>query len=251
MSDFNLTLFEACEVLSRSKKSISRYIRQGFIHPKRVKSQRGTLEYRFSKADLEAFRLQGTQDKTRQETGDTPNQTNQRGQAEPTEAKPAKTKEIKQGQRSDLLQDVTSLKDRTEKTGQDGEIINLLKETTGLLKGQLNKKDEQIKDLGGKIDQLIERDRETNILIGQLQSKVLMLEQPKETTINKVIDRTGQDTADRTGQDKTFVQDLAQNKPIKPLKKTKTKGKKPKQTANKKEKTQKPKKKGFWSKLFN
>ena len=90
--------------------------------------------------------------------------------------------------------------DRTRETGQDSEVIMLLKETTGLLKEQLVKKDEQIKDLGGKIDQLIERDRETNILIGQLQSKVLMLEKPREP-INGDADETGH-KPEETGQDK-------------------------------------------------
>lgn len=220
MSDYNLTLFEACELLNRSKKSISRYIRRGLLHPQEIKSQQGTLEYRFSKADLEAFKTQETQDKTRQETGDTPDKTSQSGQTEATPIKEAKIKEIK---------DETS-QDKTQETGQDSDIINLLKETTGLLKEQLVKKDEQIKDLGGKIDQLIERDRETNILIGQLQSKVLMLEQPKETIINGNTDETRQDTPDKTGRDKT----------IKPLKEM---AKKPKDTKT----PNKPKKKGFWS----
>ena len=72
MSDFNITLFEACELLNRSKKSISRYIRRGLLHPEKVKSQQGTLEYRFSKADIEAFKAQEAQraDETRQDTGD-------------------------------------------------------------------------------------------------------------------------------------------------------------------------------------
>ena len=91
MSDYNLTLFEACELLNRSKKSISRYIRRGLLHPQQIKSQQGTLEYRFSKADLEAFKLQETQDKTRQETGDTPDKT---GQDEPI--KPLKEKKTRQ-----------------------------------------------------------------------------------------------------------------------------------------------------------
>jgi len=218
MSDFNLTLFEACEYLNKSKKSISRYIRRGLLHPQRVKSQQGTLEYRFNNADLEAFKLQDTQDKTRQETGDTPDETRQSGQTETTPIKEAEIKKIKEQTRPD-------------ETGQDGEIITLLKETTGLLKHQLAKKDEQIKDLGGKIDQLIERDRETNILIGQLQSKVLMLEQPKETIINGNINKTRQDTPDKTGQDKD----------IKPLKEKKTKPKAEAKT---------PEKKGFWRGIF-
>ena len=60
MTEFNLTFFEVCEKLNRSKKSITRYIRRGRLHPQKVKSQQGTLEYRFSLADLEAFKAQET-----------------------------------------------------------------------------------------------------------------------------------------------------------------------------------------------
>ena len=232
MSDYNLTLFETCELLNRSKKSISRYIRRGLLHPQQIKSQQGTLEYRFSKADLEAFKLQETQDKTRQETGDTPDETSQRGQTETTPIKEAKTKEIIEETRPDKAEQTSQ--DKPQETGHDSEIINLLKETTGLLKEQLVKKDEQIKDLGGKIDELIQRDRETNILIGQLQSKVLMLEQPKEAINADIVEQTRQDTPDKTGQDK----------PIKPLKGKKTRQTKPKAEA----KT--PEKKGFWQRIF-
>jgi len=229
MSDYNLTLFEACELLNRSKKSISRYIRRGLLHPQQIKSQQGTLEYRFSRADLEAFKLRETQDKTRQETGDTPDKTSQSGQTEATPIKEVKIKEITEETRPDKAEETSQ--DKTQETGQDGEIINLLKETTGLLKEQLVKKDEQIKDLGGKIDQLIERDRETNILIGQLQSKVLMLEQPKEPINGDITEQTRQDTPDKTRQDKD----------IKPLKEKKTKPKAEAKT---------PEKKGFWRGIF-
>jgi len=211
MSNYNLTLFEACEYLNRSKKSVGRYIRQGKLHPQKIKSQQGTLEYRFSKPDLETFKTQTTQDTTRQETTDTPDETDKPSQ------------------------------DKAEKTGQDGEVINLLKETTGLLKEQLVKKDEQIKDLGNKIDEMIKRNHETNILIGQLQSKVLMLEQPKKTIISEYKDEIGQSTPDKTGQ----------AKPAKPIKKKKKKPKKTKQAKSKEKKTaDKPKKKGFWSGIF-
>jgi len=232
MSDYNLTLFEACELLNRSKKSISRYIRRGLLHPQQIKSQQGTLEYRFSRADIEAFKAQETQDKIRQETGDTPDETSQSGQTEATPIKEAKTKEIKEETRPDKAEQTSQ--DKPQKTGHDSEIINLLKETTGLLKEQLVKKDEQIKDLGGKIDELIQRDRETNILIGQLQSKVLMLEQPKEAIKDDIVEQTRQDKPDETGQDN----------PIKPLKEKETRQTKPKAEA----KT--PEKKGFWQRIF-
>jgi len=209
MSDYNLTLFEACEFLNKSKKSISRYIRRGLLHPQRIKSQQGTLEYRFNKEDLEAFKLQDTQDKTRQETGDTPDKTSQSGQTDETPVKEAKIQAIKEETRPDETDQPRQ--DKARETGQDNEIINLLKETTGLLKDQLAKKDEQIKDLGGKIDELIQRDRETNILIGQLQSKVLMLEKPREP-INGDADKTGHQP-DQTGQDKAG--ETGQDKPVK------------------------------------
>jgi len=191
MSDFNITLFETCELLNRSKKSISRYIRRGLLHPEKVKSQQGTLEYRFTKADIEAFKaLEALNaDETRQD------ETGQSGQ---TRQDTLKTENIKN---KEVLEETRQ--DTPDKTGQDNEVMTLLKETAGLLKDQLKVKDEQIKDLGGKIDQLIERDRETNILIGQLQSKVLMLEKPREP-INGDAEETGQarqDTAGETGQD--------------------------------------------------
>ena len=204
MSDFNITLFEACELLNRSKKSISRYIRRGLLHPERVKSQQGTLEYRFSKADIEAFKAQEAlnAEETRQDGTD---ETDQTGHKEPIKkAEFLENKDFK-GQTEETIQDTPdqTRPDKTRETGQDNEVMTLLKETAGLLKDQLKVKDEQIKDLGGKIDQLIERDRETNILIGQLQSKVLMLEKPREP-INGDAEETGQarqDTADQTGQD--------------------------------------------------
>ncbi len=185
------------------------------MHPEKVKSQQGTLEYRFSKADIEAFKAQEAlnAEQTRQDGTD---QTEQTGHKEPIKkAEFLENKDFK-GQTEETRQDTPeqTRQDRTRETGQDSEVITLLKETTGLLKEQLTKKDEQIKDLGGKIDQLIERDRETNILIGQLQSKVLMLEKPKEPIISEA-EETGHDTPEQTGQDEP-----------------------------------KPKKAGFWKQLF-
>jgi len=67
----------------------------------------------------------------------------------------------------------------------DGEIISLLKETTEMLRGQLKTKDDQIKNLDDKIGQLIERNRETNILLKGLQDKIMLLEQPKNKRENR------------------------------------------------------------------
>jgi len=224
MSDYNLTLFEACELLNRSKKSISRYIRRGLLHPQKVKSQQGTLEYRFSQADIEAFKQK--ENETRQDRQDTPDRTDKTPEAESTskplkenrenvldKSETEKTGQDRQDgteqtgqQEAKELNDTTKNKEKildggqteqtghpADKTGQDEkEVIKLLRETTGLLKDQLKVKDDQIKDLGGKIDQLIERDRETNILLKGLQEKVLMLEQPAP-------EQTGQDKENKRG----------------------------------------------------
>ena len=58
-----------------------------------------------------------------------------------------------------------------------------------MLEGQVDRKDKQIEKLNETIDDLIERDRETNILIQNLQS-LLMLGAPKtgETSRNGTID---------------------------------------------------------------
>lgn len=221
MNDYNLTLFEACEFLNRSKKSISRYIRRGLLHPQQIKSQQGTLEYRFSKADIEAFKAlealdadETTQDETRhsgqtrQDIFKNNNIKNKEVLEETRQDKTQETGHDKPIKEAETLEN-KDFKGQTEQTGhdapdktrQDSEVITLLKETTGLLKDQLKVKDEQIKDLGGKIDQLIERDRETNILLKGLQDKVLMLEKPQQTDETGQPDETGQDLAGETGQD--------------------------------------------------
>lgn len=197
MSDFNITLFEACEILNKSKKTISRYIRQGKLHPQEVKSQCGTLEYRFTRLDLEAFRQDGTRQDRQDKTGQTGQNDdikengitniNLEETRQDTEDRTRKTGQKKEIAKITENQEETG-RDRTGHERQDGtgqdkqdnEIITLLKETTGVLRDQLTIKDKQIESLSGKIDQLIERSRETNILIKGLQDKILLLETPKE-----------------------------------------------------------------------
>jgi len=132
-----LTYNEACKLLGKSRKTISRYIKKGLIKPEKIKSKRGSLEYRFNQVDLEGL-------------------------------KPGIDKTRKDKTRPDIR--------------QDNEII-------GLLKDQIIVKDKQIKSLGNKIDQLIERSREANILINGLTNRVLMLE-----------DKKREDRPDKTGQ---------------------------------------------------
>ena len=164
-TEYTITFVKACKILKKSKRTVSRYIKKGLIKPERIKSQRGTLEYRFNEADLESLKIPGT-DKIRQDI------------------------------RGNTRQAIR----------QDSEVITLLKETTQTLRDQLTVKDKQIKSLGNKIDGLIERGRETNILIKGLTNKVLMLEgkTSKAKTINEWEnkDKDRGDRQDKKRQDK-------------------------------------------------
>ena len=163
----DITFIEACKILGKSERTLSRYIRKGLINPEKVKSDRGTIQYRFSQVDLESLKIPGT-DKIRPD--------------------------IREDTRQAIRQDI----------GQENEVITLLKDTTQVLKDQLVIKDKQIKSLSGKIDQLIERSRETNILIKGLTNKVLMLEGKTEKAeiVNEVKnkDKDREDRQDKTRQ---------------------------------------------------
>jgi len=150
---------------------------ESFMHGKIRKNKKESKENVLNKSDL---------DETGHERQDGTEQTGQQEAREITDTIKKKEKILDKGQIEETGHPAP------EQTGQDGEVITLLKETTGLLRDQLKVKDEQIKDLGGKIDQLIERDRETNILLKGLQEKVLMLEQPKP-------EQTGQDKENKEG----------------------------------------------------
>lgn len=200
--DYTLTLFEACEYLNKSSRTISRYIRRGILHPLAQKSRQGTLEYRFSKAELEAVKKYNDQTRLINYENDSlvyqqpiiP-QINQFSPISPvppvsainnstpiqmdsTTIPAAKTEA---NSKTDLINTNETKRQDTDNqsAGKTEEnIITLLKETTEMLRGQLKVKDDQIKDLGAKIDQLIERGRETNILLKGMQDKMLRLEQP-------------------------------------------------------------------------
>jgi len=185
-TDYNITLFEACEILNKSKKTVSRYVRRGRLNPLKVKSQQGTLEYRFTKADLENLRADlarvDTPDRT-DKTQET-DQTGQTRQDTPPQDKTfLSTKQGQTRQSGQGRQDKTG-QDGTGETGHESVIITLLKETTELLKGQLTIKDSQIGTLNDQVHKLIERDRETNILLKGLQDRFMLLEPPKQKAVD-------------------------------------------------------------------
>lgn len=95
-----------------------------------------------------------------------------------TEPEKEEKKEEKIPAKTVKKQQVENL-EMTEVLKAKNEIINLLKNELYKNTGQLKTKDWQIGSLGKKIDNLIERDRETNIILKSLQDKVFLLEAPK------------------------------------------------------------------------
>ncbi len=63
-TNYHLSLFETCEVLSKSQRSITRYVRRGLLSPKILRSNRGTTEYRFAENDVQALKASLTSNQT-------------------------------------------------------------------------------------------------------------------------------------------------------------------------------------------
>lgn len=227
--DYLMTLHEVCEALGKSSRTITRYVRQQILRPREVKSRQGTLEYRFSRREVNALR---DNQKSRYpylfDENDQPNplpnytqaQANFASYGVPPAVSPAQPFLVpgvafpmgqpqylqsppqnfyppsfpqsppidfepdfdfaKKGKPKQKTKDKDDIeRDREPQIRANDEIVSLLKETTEMLRGQLKAKDDQIKNLDDKIGQLIERNRETNILLKGLQDKIMLLEQPK------------------------------------------------------------------------
>jgi len=250
-SDFNITLFEVCELLNRSKKSISRYIRRGLLHPQEVKSGQGTLEYRFSKDDIEAFKVLETQH-TDQTRPDRTHRTRETGHFGEQTGHQNSDNKGKTG-RPDRTEGTDETGQKPDQTGHDSEVVSLLKETTGLLKEQIKVKDGQIKDLGGKIDNLIERDKETNYILKSLQDKVFMLEGGKPKTEQTGHPEHTQDADEGSVADKQPDNsiDEAIGEVIEPLQATPAGQPAPPDETGRDEPATPEKKAGFWKRVLS
>ncbi|MCU0652634.1 MAG: helix-turn-helix domain-containing protein [Candidatus Pacebacteria bacterium] len=220
--DYLLTLYEVCEILGKSTRTVTRYVHRHILHPRGIKSRQGTLEYRFSRDEV--LELKGHQDalgnyggvaEPAQQVGPMASFANLAyppavkqqapiiipgisfpvagGEAAPVQPQ-RRARKIEMENAPDepvAKSDPVSPKASVAETAPakireaevrgtgDGQIITLLKETTEMLRDQLNVKDAQIKNLDEKIGQLIERNRETNILLKGLQDKMVLLEKPK------------------------------------------------------------------------
>jgi len=81
---------------------------------------------------------------------------------------------------------------KTKNDTKKNDSLSLLTDTVKLLEKQLKAKDRQI-------NKMLERQRETNILIGQLQKKVLLLEDKSKGQREDKSDTTSDTTSDTPG----------------------------------------------------
>jgi predicted DNA-binding transcriptional regulator AlpA len=139
----DLSLNEVCKELGKSKRTITRYIKKRILNPEKIKTEKGILEYRFEKSEIE--NIKNLDITTRQTT--------------------------RQNQKVEQKND---------------NILSLIK----VLEKQLKAKDRQIK-------QLLDRQRETNILMGQLQNRVLLLEDKSKGKKHRTEDKTNDTTGDK------------------------------------------------------
>jgi excisionase family DNA binding protein len=65
MQQSYLTFKETCNILGKSKRTVSRYIKKGLLNPEKVRGQKG-IEYRFNRTEVESIK---NPDSTGQETG--------------------------------------------------------------------------------------------------------------------------------------------------------------------------------------
>jgi len=220
-NDYILSLYEVCELLNKSARTVSRYVHRNILHPIGVKSRQGTLEYRFSRAEVDELKRRELARFAFPQLGDimptnasfasmnypvsptvprtpytmpgiayAPISTNDN--QPPLEesqsnnelsSKPLPTSDNKSDNflpnHNELPETTTNKDDNNDNEA----IIKLLKETTEMLRDQLRVKDNQIKSLDEKIGQLIERNRETNILLKGLQDKMVCLKSLNLKTI--------------------------------------------------------------------
>jgi DNA-binding transcriptional MerR regulator len=157
----DIDIYQVCNILGKSKRTISRYIKKGLLNPEKVRGQKG-IEYRFNRSEVESLKNPET---TGQETG--------------------------QNQKTII---------------KDDDTLSLLKDNMKLLQKQLKSKDQQIK-------KLLDRQRETNYLMGQLHNRVLMLEDKtkgkRQDKKHRTEDTTGDTPGDRI---KSFIERIFKKK---------------------------------------
>lgn len=83
--------------------------------------------------------------------------------------------------------DRASVREQSRPDAPDIRYVAQLESENAFLRDQMNRKDHQIEQRDSQIEAMIERDRETNILIEQLQRRIPMLPQPERRSVSLII----------------------------------------------------------------
>jgi hypothetical protein len=75
--------------------------------------------------------------------------------------------------------DSASVREQPRPDAPDTRYVTQLESNNAFLRAQIDRKDHQIEQRDNQVEAMIERDRETNILIEQLQRRIPMLPQPE------------------------------------------------------------------------
>ncbi len=93
--------------------------------------------------------------------------------------RPDATVRVFQNETNTERKDDASVREQPRTAAPDDRYVGLLESENAFLRDQIGRKDHQIEQRDTQIEAMIERDRETNILIEQLQRRIPMLAQPE------------------------------------------------------------------------
>lgn len=238
MGDYTLTLEEVSKRLNKSKKTISRYIKNGLLHPEETLSEKNTLVYKFSEADLELFKSgQGRQDKKPRE--------DKTGHKQKT----SRVNKLNRGQTRQDNEETRGDNDRTAKL-EDRILRELDKK-----QAQLEEKDRQIAKSQKTIDELTATVRQNSETLKIYSVKLLALTEGKTGQIIEDIQEVVGTKEEETDQTPEIVIEVDTDKaPIEEVIEDQTEG--TEETQKEVEETAKTgqeetkKKKHFWDFLF-
>lgn len=224
--DYTLTKKEVEKLLGKSSRTISRYIKQGKLHP--VKQNKGGYDiYLFDMEEVSRLKVgdigdieggQGRRQETNQETFDTPptpdntdRVNNLHGETQETNHK---TKEGKKDTTGDIPQDIG---DKTQGTPETDTLL-LLRDTIAILKEQLDRQDKQIKDMTNTMQFALKE-------VSEYRQMLALPNPVKETAEGEVvdiIDRTQDKVGDkRQGTQETKSKGQGKDKPVNKAKQNK------------------------------
>lgn len=207
MSNF-ITLKEAATLTGKSISTIRKHIDKGHIPCEKIEGKKGkkkyTLSVKIDKEKLLDFYGRGT---TGEHTGGTTAPTAHNLSGVDANITDAKTDiGVHTGVTTNTKHRITSVSEPQITEEKIKDIVNTMV-TTGVTtvvnyhREQLQTKDKQIDDLSKKVDELtktinnmVERDRETNILLKGLQDKLIMLEPPEPISDPAVVQKTPEPT---------------------------------------------------------